>query len=94
MFQRSSLLFGFFVINYIQFFRINDLHSLEELVKIEAHDGEVLCVEYSNCEDPRKKYLTSASRDRLIHVFSVDEASNVLVYLLTLQMNCPMHDIK
>ncbi|XP_054279530.1 mitogen-activated protein kinase-binding protein 1 isoform X2 [Macrosteles quadrilineatus] len=53
--------------------RITDLHSLEEIVRIEAHDGEVLCVEYSNFDDPRKKYLASASRDRLIHVFSVDE---------------------
>lgn len=54
-------------------YRINNLHSLEELVKIEAHDGEVLCVEYSPSEEPHKRFLTSASRDRLIHVFSVDE---------------------
>lgn len=62
--------------SFLYFFRINDLHTLEELVKIEAHDGEVLCVEYSNSDEPRKKYLTSASRDRLIHVFSVDQVSN------------------
>lgn len=42
-------------------------------MRIEAHDGEVLCVEYSNSEEQNKRYLTSASRDRLIHVFSVDE---------------------
>ncbi|KAG8253575.1 mitogen-activated protein kinase binding protein 1 [Homalodisca vitripennis] len=53
--------------------RITDLHTLEEHVRIEAHDGEVLCVEYSNTNDSHSKYLTSASRDRLIHVFSVDE---------------------
>nr|XP_031827245.1 mitogen-activated protein kinase-binding protein 1 [Nomia melanderi]XP_031827246.1 mitogen-activated protein kinase-binding protein 1 [Nomia melanderi]XP_031827247.1 mitogen-activated protein kinase-binding protein 1 [Nomia melanderi] len=59
--------------------RIHDLSSLEELYLIEAHDAEVLCLEYSkfsrySADPPR--LLASASRDRLIHVFSVDQGYN------------------
>ncbi|XP_076642393.1 WD repeat domain 62 isoform X3 [Halictus rubicundus] len=59
--------------------RIHDLSSLEELYLIEAHDAEVLCLEYSkfsrySAESPR--LLASASRDRLIHVFNVDQGYN------------------
>ncbi|XP_047542571.1 mitogen-activated protein kinase-binding protein 1 isoform X3 [Vanessa atalanta] len=44
------------------------LHTLE------AHDAEVLCVEYS--QQPR--LLASASRDRLVHVFLVDRGYQIL----------------
>ncbi|XP_015171198.1 PREDICTED: mitogen-activated protein kinase-binding protein 1 isoform X7 [Polistes dominula] len=59
--------------------RIHDVSTLEELCLIEAHDAEVLCLEYSrfsrySMETPR--LLASASRDRLIHVFSVDQDYN------------------
>ncbi|XP_018315432.1 mitogen-activated protein kinase-binding protein 1 isoform X5 [Mycetomoellerius zeteki] len=61
--------------------RIYDVSSLEELCLIEAHDAEVLCLEYSkfsrhSLNTPR--LLASASRDRLIHVFSVDQGYNFL----------------
>jgi len=61
--------------------RIYDISSLEELCLIEAHDAEVLCLEYSkfsrhSLNTPR--LLASASRDRLIHVFSVDQGYNFL----------------
>ncbi|XP_014476106.1 PREDICTED: uncharacterized protein LOC106745224 isoform X2 [Dinoponera quadriceps] len=61
--------------------RIHDVSSLEELCLIEAHDAEVLCLEYSrfsrySVDAPR--LLASASRDRLIHVFSVDQGYNFL----------------
>ncbi|KAL6420994.1 hypothetical protein ACFW04_011451 [Cataglyphis niger] len=61
--------------------RIHDVSSLEELYLIEAHDAEVLCLEYSKFSQysinvPR--LLASASRDRLIHVFSVDQGYNFL----------------
>ncbi|XP_025993874.1 uncharacterized protein LOC105206048 isoform X2 [Solenopsis invicta] len=61
--------------------RIHDITSLEELCLIEAHDAEVLCLEYSrfsrhSLDAPR--LLASASRDRLIHVFSVDQGYNFL----------------
>ncbi|XP_057331618.1 uncharacterized protein LOC130671623 isoform X3 [Microplitis mediator] len=61
--------------------RIHDVATLDELCLIEAHDAEVLCLEYSKysrntTDGPR--LLASASRDRLIHVFNVDEGYNFL----------------
>ncbi|XP_026154326.1 WD repeat-containing protein 62 isoform X2 [Mastacembelus armatus] len=56
--------------------RIFGLEFLDELVKIEAHDSEVLCLEFS----PRStgvKLLASASRDRLIHVFNLEKNYNL-----------------
>ncbi|XP_053622204.1 uncharacterized protein Wdr62 isoform X2 [Plodia interpunctella] len=44
------------------------LHTLE------AHDAEVLCLEYS----AKPRLLASASRDRLIHVFLVDKGYQIL----------------
>ncbi|CAL1277931.1 unnamed protein product [Larinioides sclopetarius] len=56
--------------------RIHDLEFVEETCKIEAHDSEVLCLEYSKpitVTGQEKRYLASASRDRLIHVFDVNQ---------------------
>lgn len=47
--------------------RIHELQSLSEMLKVEAHDSEILCLEYSK-PDTGLKLLASASRDRLIHV--------------------------
>ncbi|KAJ8707643.1 hypothetical protein PYW07_011320 [Mythimna separata] len=44
------------------------LHTLE------AHDAEVLCLEYAE----RPRLLASASRDRLIHVFQVDRGYQIM----------------
>ncbi|AWO99523.1 putative WD repeat-containing protein 62-like [Scophthalmus maximus] len=52
--------------------RIFALEFLDELVKIEAHDSEVLCLEFSPTSTG-VKLLASASRDRLIHVFNLDK---------------------
>ncbi|XP_035987347.1 WD repeat-containing protein 62 isoform X1 [Fundulus heteroclitus] len=52
--------------------RIFALQSLEQLVKIEAHDSEVLCLEFSPASTG-VKLLASASRDRLIHVFNLEK---------------------
>nr|CAI5844427.1 unnamed protein product [Callosobruchus analis] len=46
--------------------RIHDTSTMRELCKIEAHDAEVLCLEYS---DINLGLMASASRDRLLHVF-------------------------
>ncbi|XP_039899274.1 WD repeat-containing protein 62 isoform X1 [Simochromis diagramma] len=51
--------------------RIFGLQFLDELVKIEAHDSEVLCLEFSPVSTG-VKLLASASRDRLIHVFDLE----------------------
>ncbi|KAG8448708.1 hypothetical protein GDO86_015686, partial [Hymenochirus boettgeri] len=50
--------------------RIYDLEIFNELLTIEAHDGEVMCLEYSQPVNG-VTLLASASRDRLIHVLNV-----------------------
>ena len=53
--------------------RIFDFESEVDECKIEAHDSEVLCLEYSESEFESGPYfLGSASRDRLIHIFDVN----------------------
>ncbi|XP_025602508.2 uncharacterized protein LOC105683743 isoform X1 [Athalia rosae] len=60
--------------------RIHEISTLEEVCRVEAHDAEVLCLEYSRysrfSKEDTPKLLASASRDRLIHVFSVDHGYN------------------
>nr|XP_030730418.1 WD repeat-containing protein 62 isoform X1 [Globicephala melas] len=56
--------------------RIHELHFMDELVKVEAHDAEVLCLEYSKPETGLS-LLASASRDRLIHVLNVEKNYNL-----------------
>ncbi|KAK9872811.1 hypothetical protein WA026_019595 [Henosepilachna vigintioctopunctata] len=48
--------------------RILDASNMEQLYKIEAHDAEVLCLEYCGNEN-EVNFMSSASRDRLLHVF-------------------------
>ncbi|XP_020618464.1 mitogen-activated protein kinase-binding protein 1-like isoform X2 [Orbicella faveolata] len=50
--------------------RVYDLMFFDETAKIEAHESEVLCVEFSPT-DSGHKLLASAGRDRLIHVFDM-----------------------
>ncbi|XP_018421055.1 PREDICTED: WD repeat-containing protein 62-like [Nanorana parkeri] len=57
--------------------RIYDLQNFEELLTIEAHDGEVLCLEYSS-PLTGMTLLASASRDRLIHVLCVERDYSLL----------------
>lgn len=52
--------------------RIFGLEFLDELVKIEAHDSEVLCLAFSPTSTGLK-LLASASRDRLIHIFNPEK---------------------
>ncbi|XP_058386929.1 WD repeat-containing protein 62 [Diceros bicornis minor] len=56
--------------------RIHELHFMDELVRVEAHDAEVLCLEYSKPETGLT-LLASASRDRLIHVLNVEKNYNL-----------------
>lgn len=57
--------------------RIYDVGTLKLLTTIEAHDSEVLCLEYTNDKIDRR-LLASASRDRLIHVFDVEQNYEIL----------------
>ncbi|XP_018415556.1 PREDICTED: mitogen-activated protein kinase-binding protein 1 [Nanorana parkeri] len=52
--------------------RVHELQSLTELLKVEAHDSEILCLEYSKAETGLN-LLASASRDRLIHVLDASK---------------------
>ncbi|KAM3918258.1 mitogen-activated protein kinase-binding protein 1 isoform 2-T3 [Leptodactylus fuscus] len=52
--------------------RVHELQSLTELLKVEAHDSEILCLEYSKPETGMN-LLASASRDRLIHVLDASK---------------------
>ncbi|KAM7395686.1 hypothetical protein PAMA_007112 [Pampus argenteus] len=45
--------------------RVHELGSMKEILKVEAHDAEILCLEYSKPE--------TASRDRLIHVLDAED---------------------
>uniref|UniRef100_A0A8D3DFF1 Mitogen-activated protein kinase binding protein 1 n=1 Tax=Scophthalmus maximus TaxID=52904 RepID=A0A8D3DFF1_SCOMX len=47
--------------------RIHDVHSMEEIMNVQAHDSEILCLEFSKPETGLQ-LLATASRDRLIHV--------------------------
>ncbi|XP_066521372.1 WD repeat-containing protein 62 isoform X2 [Hoplias malabaricus] len=51
--------------------RIFGLQFMDELLKIEAHDSEVLCLAFSPIETGLH-LLASAGRDRLIHIFNMD----------------------
>ncbi|XP_011471554.2 WD repeat-containing protein 62 isoform X2 [Oryzias latipes] len=57
--------------------RVFGLQFLDQLVKIEAHDLEVLCLEYSPASTG-VRLLASAGRDRLIHVFDPDRNYSLL----------------
>jgi WD40 repeat protein len=48
--------------------RIYDLKNLESVVLIEAHESEILNLQYSQPESGYV-YLASSGRDRLIHIF-------------------------
>ncbi|XP_041661551.1 mitogen-activated protein kinase-binding protein 1-like [Cheilinus undulatus] len=52
--------------------RVYDLNSMDEVLKVEAHDAEILCLEYSKPETGLK-LLATASRDRLIHVLDAED---------------------
>ncbi|XP_041352777.1 mitogen-activated protein kinase-binding protein 1-like isoform X2 [Gigantopelta aegis] len=57
--------------------RIYDASFMDEITMIEAHEGDVLCLEYSHSE-LGPKILASASRDRLIHVYDVEQGYGIL----------------
>lgn len=57
--------------------RVHDLMNMQEIMKIEAHDQEILCVQYSDL-NTGPQLLASSSRDRLIHVFDVEQRYGLL----------------
>uniref|UniRef100_A0A8C7R033 Mitogen-activated protein kinase binding protein 1 n=1 Tax=Oncorhynchus mykiss TaxID=8022 RepID=A0A8C7R033_ONCMY len=57
--------------------RIHDLESMGEILNVQAHDSEILCLEYSKPETGLK-LLATASRDRLIHVLDAEREYSLL----------------
>ncbi|XP_018619681.1 mitogen-activated protein kinase-binding protein 1 isoform X2 [Scleropages formosus] len=57
--------------------RIHELQTMEEILKVEAHDSEILCLEFSKPETGLK-LLATASRDRLIHVLDAEREYSLL----------------
>ncbi|XP_051521236.1 mitogen-activated protein kinase-binding protein 1-like isoform X2 [Myxocyprinus asiaticus] len=57
--------------------RIFGLQFMNELLKIEAHDSEVLCLAFSP-KETGLHLLASASRDRLIHIFDMERNYNLV----------------
>ncbi|KAL1231372.1 Mitogen-activated protein kinase-binding protein [Trichinella pseudospiralis] len=55
----------------IRIYQMNNLVLFQEL---EAHEGDVLALEYSCPGKLGRYYLASASRDRLLHVLDVDQS--------------------
>uniref|UniRef100_A0A3Q4GX28 Mitogen-activated protein kinase binding protein 1 n=1 Tax=Neolamprologus brichardi TaxID=32507 RepID=A0A3Q4GX28_NEOBR len=47
--------------------RIHDLDDMEEILNVQAHDSDILCLEFSK-PDTGLQLLATAGRDRLIHV--------------------------
>ncbi|XP_053744246.1 mitogen-activated protein kinase-binding protein 1-like [Synchiropus splendidus] len=52
--------------------RVHDLATIKEILKVDAHDAEILSLEYSKPETGLK-LLATASRDRLIHVLDAED---------------------
>ncbi|KAG5276911.1 hypothetical protein AALO_G00111250 [Alosa alosa] len=57
--------------------RVHNLSSMEEILKVDAHDAEILCLEYSKPETGLR-LLATAGRDRLIHVLNAEEDYGLL----------------
>ncbi|KAM6912799.1 mitogen-activated protein kinase-binding protein 1 [Xenentodon cancila] len=52
--------------------RIHDLESMMEILNVQAHDSEILCLEFSK-PDTGLQLLATASRDRLIHILDAGQ---------------------
>ena len=61
--------------------RIYDTYSFESVCMIEAHEGEILYLQYSQPESGRL-LLASSSRDRLIHIFDATRNKYDLIQTL------------
>uniref|UniRef100_G3NIK6 Mitogen-activated protein kinase binding protein 1 n=1 Tax=Gasterosteus aculeatus TaxID=69293 RepID=G3NIK6_GASAC len=57
--------------------RIHDLDGMVEILNVQAHDSEILCLEFSK-PDTGLQLLATASRDRLIHVLDAGRDYSLL----------------
>ncbi|CAF1595930.1 unnamed protein product, partial [Adineta ricciae] len=53
--------------------RIYDMQTFKQIALVEAHDSEVLSVDYGQSTDWGVTFLASSSRDRFVHIFDVSK---------------------
>ncbi|TPX35368.1 hypothetical protein SmJEL517_g02222 [Synchytrium microbalum] len=59
--------------------RIHDLSTFEERTYLEAHEAEILTMDFSGEREQGSPYfLSTASRDRLIHIFDISRNLNLI----------------
>ncbi|CAF1144497.1 unnamed protein product [Adineta steineri] len=51
--------------------RILDMQTFKQIALVEAHDSEVLSVDYGQSSEMGVTFLASSSRDRFVHVFDI-----------------------
>lgn len=61
--------------------RIINLESFQQIALLEAHDSEVLSVDYSPSSFVDVTFLASSSRDRFIHIFDVNKDYQLIATL-------------
>ncbi|CAF3454137.1 unnamed protein product, partial [Rotaria sp. Silwood1] len=53
--------------------RIFDMQTFKQIALVEAHDSEVLSVDYGQSSDMNVSFLASSSRDRFVHIFDASK---------------------
>ncbi|KAJ3185483.1 hypothetical protein HDU87_000106 [Geranomyces variabilis] len=61
--------------------RVCELSWFQEIRSFEAHDGEVLTIDFSEDPDERNFYMATASRDRCLHVYDGNREFDVVTTL-------------
>jgi WD40 repeat protein len=52
---------------------ILDIQTFKQVALVEAHDSEVLSVDYGQLPDKSVTFLASSSRDRFVHIFDASK---------------------
>ncbi|CAF2141219.1 unnamed protein product [Rotaria magnacalcarata] len=53
--------------------RIIDMQTFKQIALVEAHDSEVLSVDFGQSSDMNATFLASSSRDRFVHIFDASK---------------------
>ena len=61
--------------------RILDMQTFKQITVVEAHDSEVLSVDYGQSPDKSVTFLASSSRDRFVHIFDASKEYQLVATL-------------
>ncbi|UJR30309.1 hypothetical protein I4U23_017846 [Adineta vaga] len=61
--------------------RIFNMETFQQIALVEAHDSEVLSVDYGRSTDIGTTFLASSSRDRFVHIFDVTKDYQLVITL-------------